>query len=126
MMTIDVNLKHYCETCNNLKHKEVHAYFGHLTTVPTYEFLKSKNGRPFIISRSNSVGTGVYAGHWTGDNVATWDFLRLSISGNFLFQIFGIQMVGADICGFHLNTNEELCSRWMQVGSFYPFSRNHN
>lgn len=71
-----------------------------MTTVPTYEFLKSKNGRPFIITRSNSVGTGVYAGHWTGDNVATWDFLRLSISGNFLFQIFGIQMVGADICGF--------------------------
>jgi alpha-glucosidase (family GH31 glycosyl hydrolase) len=72
-----------------------------MTTVPTYEFLKKKNGRPFIISRSNSVGTGAYAGHWTGDNVADWDFLRLSISGNFLFQIFGIQMVGADICGFH-------------------------
>jgi alpha-glucosidase (family GH31 glycosyl hydrolase) len=72
-----------------------------MTTVPTYEFLKKKNGRPFIISRSNSVGTGVYAGHWTGDNVADWEFLRLSISGNFLFQIFGIQMVGADICGFH-------------------------
>jgi alpha-glucosidase (family GH31 glycosyl hydrolase) len=84
-----------------LKHNEVHAYYGHLSTVPTYEFLKLKNGRPFIISRSNSVGTGKYAGHWTGDNVATWEFLRLSISGNFLFQIFGIQMVGADICGFH-------------------------
>lgn len=50
------------------------------------------------------MGTGAYAGHWTGDNNAEWPFLRLSISGNFLFQIFGIQMVGADICGFHLNT----------------------
>jgi alpha-glucosidase (family GH31 glycosyl hydrolase) len=60
--------------------------------------------RPFIITRSNSIGTGRYAGHWTGDNVATWDFLRLSISGNFLYQIYGIQMVGADICGFQNST----------------------
>lgn len=72
--------------------------------MPTFDFLKEHNGRPFIISRSNSVGTGMYAGHWTGDNQASWDFLRLSISGNFLYQIFGIQMVGADICGFHQDT----------------------
>lgn len=127
MMTISTNLNHYNE--NNpsqpLKHKEVHAYYGHLSTVATYEFL-SEHGRPFIISRSTSVGSGHFVGHWTGDNVATWDFLRLSISGNFLFQIFGIQMVGADICGFYLDTTEELCARWHQVGAFYPFARNHN
>ena len=128
MMTIDINSTHWNseDFTKPLLHSEVHAYYGHLMCEATNNFFKSKNLRPFIITRSNAVGTGAYASHWTGDNVANWKFLRLSISGNFLYQIFGIHMVGADICGFHLSTTPELCSRWMQLGAFYPFARNHN
>lgn len=97
-----------------------------MQTYATNLFLKSKNLRPFIISRSSTLGSNKYGFHWTGDNYANFDFLKGSIADNFLNGLWGFQMVGPDICGFGGNTTEELCSRWFQLGSLYTFARDHN
>ena len=41
-------------------------------------------------------------------------------------QIFGITYSGADVCGFNGDTTEELCARWLSIGSMYSFARSHN
>ena len=61
-----------------------------------------------------------------GDNDSKYKDMRNGLNGIFQFQIYGIPMTGDDICGFNLASWDKLCARWMSLGVFFPFSRNHN
>ena len=106
---------------------DVKPLISYYQTKYTYEFLDKKlKTRPFVLSRSTSIGSGKYTFHWLGDNFSSYGNLKNSISGIFNFNIFGIPFTGSDICGFMDNANKDLCIRWYNLGVFYPFSRNHN
>nr|XP_006826057.1 PREDICTED: maltase-glucoamylase, intestinal-like [Saccoglossus kowalevskii] len=110
------------------RHYNLHSMYGHQMAVTAHDAYRDAEPgkRGIIITRSAFPGTGAYAGHWLGDNMATWADLHHSLIGVLEFGLFGIPYVGANICGYFGEAYEQMCLRWHQLGMFYPFARNHN
>jgi alpha-glucosidase len=102
--------------------------------------------RPFILARGGYAGLQRYAALWTGDNASSWDFLRISLPQVLNLGLSGVPISGSDIGGFATGpipdgttapavvrsgrmiggvTDPQLFVRWMQLGSFLPWFRNH-
>ena len=114
------------------ENKEIHNIFAHLENEATYNAFKlnKPNVRPFVLTRAAYAGTQRYAAIWTGDNSSNWDHLRMTIPMNGNLGLSGAPFVGNDIGGFAKPTSQdvpsaELFARWIEVGAFVPFSRDH-
>jgi len=109
-------------------HRKAHNVYGMQMVRATYEGLRKlmKNKRPFTITRAGYSGVQRFSSVWTGDNVASWEHLKL---GNIQIQrlsVSGISFCGTDIGGFSGEPDGELFTRWIQAGTFAPFMRAHS
>ncbi|PST82018.1 glycosyl hydrolase [Pedobacter yulinensis] len=109
-------------------HRKAHNVYGMQMVRSTYDGLRKlqRNKRPFTITRAGYSGVQRYACVWTGDNVASWEHLKI---GNIQCQrlsVSGIPFAGTDIGGFSGEPDGELFTRWIQMGVFSPFMRAHS
>ncbi|MFK7933248.1 MAG: glycoside hydrolase family 31 protein, partial [Saprospiraceae bacterium] len=109
-------------------HRKAHNIYGQQMARSTYEGLKKlkPNHRPIVITRATFSGGQRYACAWTGDNVASWEHLRLANIQCQRMALSGFSHIGTDIGGFVEKPTPELMLRWLQLGIFHPFFRVHS
>ncbi|MCA1594075.1 MAG: glycoside hydrolase family 31 protein [Acidobacteria bacterium] len=108
-------------------HARYHNVYGMQMARSTFEGLRRlrPDARPFVLTRAGYAGVQRYSAVWTGDNVADWDHLRLSIPMLTNLGVSGVPLVGADVGGFSGSPSAELYARWLQAAALTPFLRSH-
>lgn len=109
-------------------HAQYHNVYGMLMAKATYEAMREArpSRRPFVLTRSNYLGGQRYAATWTGDNVASWEHLRWSVSMVLNLGLSAQPVSGPDIGGFSGLASPELFAHWIGLGAFLPFCRAHH
>ncbi len=109
-------------------HVEAHNTYGMMMGRASREALErwQPDKRPFNITRAAHAGSQRYASSWTGDNMSTWDHLRLSITMTLNSGLSGIAFTGPDTGGFGGDAEPEMFVRWLQLSSLLPFFRVHS
>ncbi|SUJ01170.1 Alpha-xylosidase [Sphingobacterium spiritivorum] len=125
--TFPDDVRHYYEGHRG-SHRKAHNIYGMQMVRATYDGLKKlyQNKRPFTITRAAYSGTQRYSSVWTGDNIATWEHLKIGTLQLQRLSVSGLSFCGTDIGGFTGEPDGELYTRWMQFGVFSPFMRVHS
>lgn len=81
--------------------------------------------RPFILTRSGFAGVQRYSAMWSGDNTSKDEYLLNGVLLNNTMGLSGVPFIGYDLGGYIGDASKDLYKRWIEVGVFSPFCRNH-
>ncbi len=109
-------------------HLEAHNVYGSLMARTSYEgyIANTKNERPFILTRAGYAGLQKYTAIWTGDNRSEDSHMMAGVRLINSLGLSGVAFTGMDVGGFTGGASTNLFARWMQLGSFTPYFRNHS
>ncbi|HPV63213.1 MAG TPA: glycoside hydrolase family 31 protein [Fervidobacterium sp.] len=82
--------------------------------------------RYLLLSRSSYPGLHRMGTIWMGDNKSWWEHMLANIRMLQSLNMMGFFYTGADVGGFGGDTSPELLIRWMELGAFTPYFRNHS
>jgi alpha-glucosidase len=107
-------------------HLQAHNVYGMQMARASYEGARENfKERPFILTRAGYAGLQRYAAIWTGDNRSEDNHMMLGVRLLSSLGISGIPFTAMDVGGFTGGPSTELYIRWMQIGAFIPYFRNH-
>jgi len=125
--TLPVDCTHEGTDGSGGTHARWHNLYGQLMVQASREgFVAARpERRPFLLTRAGHLASARLAATWTGDNQATWDHLRWSLTMTLNLGLSGQPFAGPDVGGFSKNPDAELFTRWFELGAFLPFFRGH-
>jgi len=111
---------------NPTNHLQAHNVYGLQMARSSYEGAREHfPERPFILSRSGYAGLQRYSALWTGDNRAEEDHMLQGIRLMNSLGLSGVSFSAMDVGGFTGNPTISLYTKWMELGAFIPYFRNH-
>ncbi|MDB5951745.1 MAG: glycoside hydrolase family protein [Massilia sp.] len=107
-------------------HRQAHNVYALEMARASYEGMKAATAkRPFMLTRAGFAGLQRYTAIWTGDNRAEQDHMLLGVRLLNSLGLSGVPFTGMDVGGFTGVPTQALFARWMQIGAFTPYFRNH-
>ena len=107
-------------------HKQAHNVYGMQMARSSFEgMVQATNKRPFNLTRAGYAGLQRYTAIWTGDNRSEEDHMMAGVRLLNSLGLSGVAFTGMDIGGFTGNPSVSLYARWIQIGAFNPYFRNH-
>ena len=109
-------------------HRRYHNVYGMQMARSSFESLRKlkPETRPFVLTRAGFAGVQRFSAVWTGDNVASWEHLALTVPMLANLSVSGVPFIGADVGGFAETPSGELYARWLQAAALTPFLRSHS